>query len=312
MMRNIYFTLREWKNNKRFVLIKGAGDKAFCAGGYLLDPKYKLLEFIKYHYPIYAIIGSYAIPYIALIDGIVMGAGVGLSIHGRYRVATERTVFAMPEAKIGLFPDAGTTYFLPRLTGRLGWFLGLTGHRLKGPDTVKLGIATHYCKSENLKDLEDDLLRCSNESDIKAALDKFHIDDRSEFTLAPVLEKINYCFSADTMEEILSRLEKDGSKWAEDTTDTLLKMSPTSLKITLKLFDLGQRMSLPKCLQMEYRVCFNCIVNDDSDFYKGVKALLIDKGGAKWNPPTVAEVSEQHRDDHFSMLQQELDLKNKL
>ncbi|KAJ8958257.1 hypothetical protein NQ318_017400 [Aromia moschata] len=312
MIANIYFTLKEWKKRKQLVLIKGADEKAFCAGGdlnmaYTGDSNLDVIEYFKFQYSTDALINSYNIPYISIVDGIVMGSGVGLSIHGRYRVATERTLFAMPETKIGYFPDAGTSHFLPRLSGRLGWFLGLTGYRLKGTDTVKTGIATHYCKSENLKDLEDSLLNCSNESEIKTALDKYHMENCTEFSLTPYLEKINYCFSAETIEGILSRLEEDGSQWAKNTLNTLRKMSPTSLKITMKLLDLGKKLTLPECLQIEYRLAYN-LVNYGTDVYIGTKALVEKNRNPKWNPPTLSDVSENFVDKYFAKIPQELDL----
>lgn len=275
MVRKIYPILRDWEAKKDLVIIKGTGEKAFCAGGDVKSvveaarkgDKSVGRTFFREEYITNGLIGSYKIPYIAFIDGIVMGGGVGLSVHGKYRIATERTLFAMPETQIGLFPDVGGSYFLPRLSGRLGWYLALTGHRLKGVDVLKAGIATHYCESNQLNDLEQALLNCSNEQDINTTLCNFNKSDNSEFSLTPLMEKINHCFSANTVEEILVRLEKDGSKWAEGTMNLLNKMSPTSLKVTFKELELGKKLSLQECLQMEYRLAFNCL--DHKDFLEG-------------------------------------------
>lgn len=201
-----------------------------------------------------------------------MGGGVGLSVHGRYRIATEKTLFAMPETQIGLFPDVGGSYFLPRLNGQLGWYLALTGVRLKGPDVYKAGIATHFTDSSKLQSLEQDLLKTSNENDISNVLAQYHIDDKAQFSLSPFMDKINSCFSASTVEEIYSRLEKDGSKWAEETIALLNKMSPTSLKITVKQLELGKKMNLYECLQMEYRMAVNCV--DGHDFKEGNTRIM--------------------------------------
>ncbi|KAJ8911962.1 hypothetical protein NQ315_012773 [Exocentrus adspersus] len=275
MVRKIYPALKDWEPKKTLVIIKGAGDKAFCAGGDVKNVVEAGLKgdqsvgrtFFREEYTTNGLIGSYKIPYIAFIDGIVMGGGVGLSVHGQFRVATEKTLFAMPETQIGLFPDVGGSYFLPRLKGRLGWYLALTGYRLKGIDLLKAGIATHYCESNQLKDLEEALLNSSNEEDIKIILAKFNKTDKSEFSLKSVLEKIDNCFSANTVEEILERLERDGSTWAEGTINLLKKMSPTSLKVTFKELQLGQKLNLQECLQMEYRLAFHCLEN--KDFFEG-------------------------------------------
>nr|CAI5851417.1 unnamed protein product [Callosobruchus analis] len=189
MVKKLHPVLMDWESKKTLVLVKGAGDKAFCAGGDvkavisagLKGDKNLGYEFFKHEYATNGLIGRYKIPYIAFIDGIVMGGGVGLSVHGRYRVATEKTLFAMPETQIGLFPDVGGSYFLPRLPGRLGAFLALTGQRLKGSDVVKVGVATHLCDSKQLAELEEQLMNCSNESDIEAVLNKFNKKDVPDF-----------------------------------------------------------------------------------------------------------------------------------
>lgn len=275
MINKLYPVLKQWENEKKLVLIKGAGDKAFCAGGDVraiveagLRGEKLGHEFFRKEYTVNGMIGTYAIPYVAFIDGIVMGGGVGLSVHGHYRIATERTLFAMPETAIGLFPDVGGSYFLPRLGGKLGTYLALTGHRLKGADVLKAGIATHYCDSSVLKDLEGALLHTNSEHDVQEVLKKFSAKDTTPFSLDPVLPKINKCFSADSMEGIFKELQKDGSPWATNTLASLSKMSPTSLKVSFKVVNSGAKLSLQDCLQMEYRLAVNCLLN--KDFYEGL------------------------------------------
>lgn len=306
MVKKIYSVLKGWEDNKLLVIVQGAGEKSFCAGGDVRaiaeagckGNKQLGVEFFRTKYRLNGLIGSYKIPYIAFIDGIVMGGGVGLSVHGPYRIATERTIFAMPETQIGLFPDVGGSHFLPRLTGRVGWYLALTGRRLKGSDVVRVGVATHYCESKHLHELETELLQCSKTQDLERIIEKFDNKDIPEFTLQPILDKINYCFAPQTMEEIISRLEKDDSEWAKDTIQLLNQMSPTSLKITLKELELGKSLSLQECLQMEYKLATNCLEN--KDFYEGVRALLIDKDkNPKWNPSSLSEVSEDLVNSHF-------------
>uniref|UniRef100_A0A1A9ZYR0 3-hydroxyisobutyryl-CoA hydrolase, mitochondrial n=1 Tax=Glossina pallidipes TaxID=7398 RepID=A0A1A9ZYR0_GLOPL len=197
---------------------------------------------------------NYKIPYVALIDGITMGGGVCLSVHGKYRVATERTLFAMPETAIGLFPDVGESYFVPRLQETVGLFLGLTGHRLKCEDVLKAGIATHYCDSSKLSDLETTLLNCP------------------------------------------------------DADEALSKISPTSLKVTHRQLELGAELSLPRCLDMEYRIVLRHLQN--SDFKEGVRAMLIDKDQKpKWRPNTLEAVTEKRVQSFFARLSDMEELK---
>lgn len=152
MAEKIYNAINQWQNNKSMIIIKGNGGKAFCAGGdlkRLIDPKqYEMgVEFFKVEYTTYFMISNLKIPWISLIDGIIMGSGVGCSIHGKYRIATERTVFAMPETLIGAMPDIGSSYFLPRLRGYLGYYIGLTGTRLHGTGKIALHmliISNHH------------------------------------------------------------------------------------------------------------------------------------------------------------------------
>lgn len=275
MVTKLYPALKEWEGKKNLVIVRGAGEKAFCAGGdvkAIIEAGFKGnkqlgKDFFKNEYRTNGLIGSYKIPYIAFIDGIVMGGGVGLSVHGQYRIATERSLFAMPETQIGLFPDVGGSYFLPRMPGRLGWYLALTGYRLKGSDVLNAGIATHLVDSKELNNLESALLECTNNQDIENVLVNFSKKDNADFSLKPYLNQIDKCFGAQTMEAIVNRLKDDGSKWAEETLKLLNKMSPTSMKVTLKQLELGKNLSLDECLKMEYNLAVNCLEN--KDFYEG-------------------------------------------
>lgn len=278
MIKKIYPALKSWESEKSLVIIKGAGEKAFCAGGDVraitesgLKGENLGKEFFRSEYSLNALIGTYHIPYVAFIDGITMGGGVGLSVHGHYRVATERTLFAMPETAIGLFPDVGGTYFLPRLGGKLGLFLALTGHRLKGTDVYKAGIATHFCESSKLKDLEKELISCTNpESNVADILNKFSnesLPKNVEFSLCPYVEKIDSYFSAKTVEEIFKNLETDGTEWATKLLETLSTMSPTSLKISKQAIEEGASKDLQECLATEYRLAVHAC--EGHDFYEG-------------------------------------------
>ncbi|KAL5284761.1 hypothetical protein ACFFRR_006836 [Megaselia abdita] len=222
MVRKITKSLKKWETTKSLVVVKGTGEKSFCAGGDVralveAGPTYESKSFFKEEYAMNSLIGNYTIPYIALIDGITMGGGVGLSVHGKYRVATERTLFAMPETAIGLFPDVGGSFFLPKLKDHLGMYLGLTGYRLKGEDVHRAGIATHFCESSQILELERALLDIKDADDVDDVLKSFHKISDKDFVLKPHLQQITKCFNAGSVEEIFSNLERDGSEWAQKT-----------------------------------------------------------------------------------------------
>ncbi|XP_063981702.1 3-hydroxyisobutyryl-CoA hydrolase, mitochondrial [Diachasmimorpha longicaudata] len=310
MVSQMYSVLKEWETSKNLVVIRGSGDKAFCAGGdvkslarSLQEPGGRAhnCEFFRKEYTLNCLIGRFKKPYVALIHGITMGGGAGLAVHGKYRIATEKTVYAMPETAIGLYPDVGATYVLPRLRGHLGFYLGLTGHRLKGVDVKLTGVATHYVQSAKLEELTDVLLK-SGGKDLEKILDYYEDKTPAEFSLAEYLDKIDEYFSADTVEEIIDRLKKNKGEWAQGVADNLSKMSPTSLKLTLKAFHKGRRMNLPECLTMENRLS-NSVSRRDSDFYEGVRALLIDKDGKpRWNPGTLEQVTDDYIEGKFKTL----------
>uniref|UniRef100_A0A7N8XV79 3-hydroxyisobutyryl-CoA hydrolase n=1 Tax=Mastacembelus armatus TaxID=205130 RepID=A0A7N8XV79_9TELE len=269
MIRQIYPQLKTWEQDSEtdIVIIKGAGGKAFCAGGDIRAVMEAgkagdslTQDFFCDEYILNNAIGR---PYIALIDGITMGGGVGLSVHGRFRVATEKTLFAMPETGIGLFPDVGGGYFLPRLRGKLGLFLALTGFRLKGRDVQRAGVATHFVESQKVWKLK--------------------------------------LFSSSSVEGIMQNLKDDDSEFAKKQAETLSKMSPTSLKITYKQLQTGASLNLQDVLIMEYRLSQACMRG--CDFYEGVRAVLVDKDqNPKWSPSTLEEVSDQSVDQCFSSL----------
>lgn len=316
MIRDIYPVLKEWEADPAvsLVLIKGAGDRAFCAGGDVRavaeagkkgDDLTKL--FFKEEYMLNYAIGTLKTPYVAFINGITMGGGVGLSVHGHFRVATERTVFAMPETAIGLFPDVGGGYMLPRMKGKLGLYLALTGHRLKGCDIKHAGVATHFVTSEKLTDLESALLNLPDPqmNTVQNVLDNYDEmcsdEEQKEFVLEKHIHQINSCFDKPTIEEILQALRDDGSDWAMKQVETLHKMSPTSLKITLRQLQEGQNLSLSDCLKMEYRLTQRCM--EDNDFYEGIRAVLVDKdNNPKWRPGSLADVSNNKVNSYFKTL----------
>ncbi|XP_043478549.1 3-hydroxyisobutyryl-CoA hydrolase, mitochondrial [Leptopilina heterotoma] len=318
MINKIYPVLKQWETSKSLVLIKGAGEKAFCAGGDIKSLVTPLRddknghqfgqEFFRREYTLNHLIGTFKKPYIALLNGITMGGGVGLSIHGKYRIATDNTLFAMPETGIGLFPDIGGSYFLPRLKGKLGLYLGLTGHRLKGIDVYLAGLATHFVPKNQLDELVETLLNSKN-GNVEEILNNYQPKDlNQEFTLESRMKEINRCFSAQTIEEIIEKLQAEKSQWGDSVIETLRKVSPTSLKVTKKALDKGANFDLAESLIMEYRLACACLSKDD-DFYEGVRALLVDKDQKPvWNPKSLNEVTDELVNKRFSPLIDNLEL----
>ncbi|XP_007425369.1 3-hydroxyisobutyryl-CoA hydrolase, mitochondrial [Python bivittatus] len=316
MIRQIYPQLKKWEQDPEtyLIVIKGAGEKAFCAGGdirAITEAKKSgsrlTKDFYREEYILNNAIGTFQKPYVALIDGITMGGGVGLSVHGHFRVATERTVFAMPETAIGLFPDVGGGYFLPRLPGKLGYFLAFTGFRLKGRDVHTAGIATHFVEAEKMVALEKDLTELISPSKANVAdiLDSYHkkckLDQEKEFVLGEHMDKINSLFSANSMEEIIQNLKKDGSPFALNQLKTITKMSPTSLKITFRQLKEGVSLNLQDVLTMEYRLSQACMRGHD--FFEGVRAVLIDRDQSpKWKPAVLEEITDEFLDSCFKSL----------
>ncbi|KAK2588541.1 hypothetical protein KPH14_006320 [Odynerus spinipes] len=308
--------LKEWESSKKLVIIKGSGDRAFCCGGDLnimksVQPENATLPGIFFNtaYKLYHLVGTYKIPIVAFMNNITMGGGAGISIHNKYRVVTERSIFAMPEATIGFFPDGGCTYVFPRLQGQLGLFLGLTGYRLKGIDIIYSGIATHYILAERLQDLEQELLSCDS-MNIDEILEKYRANtDGLEFSLAPYMDKINTYFSADSVEEIIGRLQNDGSEWSRKIIKTLEKMSPASLKITHRALREGKELRFDDCIKMEYRLA-RSLINTYSDFYEGFKIIIEEKGRTpNWQQKSLREVTPDDVLKRFVSLSPELELK---
>uniref|UniRef100_A0AAY4EHQ6 3-hydroxyisobutyryl-CoA hydrolase n=1 Tax=Denticeps clupeoides TaxID=299321 RepID=A0AAY4EHQ6_9TELE len=301
MIRLIYPQLKKWEADTEtsVVIIKGAGEKAFCAGGDVTavaeagkSGDRLVKDLFREEYTLNNAIGTCRKPYVALIGGITMGGGVGLSVHGQFRVATEKTLFAMPETAIGLFPDVGGGYFLPRLKGKLGLFLALTGFRLKGRDVLRAGVATHFVESEKISALEKDLvdLRSPSVDDVAKVLDAYQGQ-----------VGIGLLFEATSVEGIMNNLKTDGSPFAQKQAEMLSKMSPTSLKLTLKQMQAGATMSLQEVFVMEYRLSQACM--NGHDFYEGVRAVLIDKDqNPKWKPSTLEEVTEKSVEKSFQSL----------
>jgi enoyl-CoA hydratase len=214
-----------------------------------------------------------------------MGGGVGISVHAPYRVATERTLFAMPETGIGLIPDVGGTHALARFPGEFGTWAGLTGARVKGGDCVAIGYCTHFVPSGEIAALKERLAH-SHESvaEVLATFDS----DPGELTLPALRDGIDYLFSQNQVEDILALLD-EGDGWAQEQAAIIRRMSPTSCKLTLHGLRAGEGATIEQCLKLEYRMV--SAIKGGHDFYEGVRAQLIDKDRApKWSPATLEEV----------------------
>ncbi len=308
--------LAYWQDSKHIkaVIIRGAGEKAFCAGGdirhiYQKGKEHGIEEARQFFHDEYRMnhrIHNFTKPYIALLDGITMGGGVGVSIHGSHRVATERFLFAMPETAIGFFPDVGGSYFLSRLAGELGIYLGLTGTRLNASDAMFAGLINEFTSSVHVHEIIDAIAGTNFSEEAKERvthiLHEFSV--KTELSeLATHSHQIDEFFSADTVEAIITRLEQDNKPWSQKALSQLKTKSPTSMKITLRQIREGVALNFDSCMQMEYRLCQRILAAHD--FYEGVRAVLLDKDNTPiWQPATLAEVDEATIDSYFQPLEE--------
>ena len=268
------------------VVIEGAGEKGFCAGGDIRAlhdwgqaGAPEATGFYRKEYQLNRQIKTFPKPYIALMDGITMGGGVGVSVHGSHRVATEKTMFAMPETGIGLLPDVGGTYFLPRLAGETGAWLVLTGARLKGADSLAAGVATHYTPSDNIAALKDAL---ADGGDVDAILAAHH--QAPEGARLPGQQAdIDRLFIGNSVADIVAALQDDGGDWAEAQAAAIKSKSPTSAAVALKQMRDGIKADFDACMRIEMRAVTRIMALPD--FYEGVRATIIEKTGApNWSP----------------------------
>jgi len=302
--------LAEWAGDDavKVVAIRGAGERAFCAGGDIralyeagMKKSSSALEFYREEYRLDAAVKHFPKPYVALLHGIVMGGGVGVSVHGSHRVGDETVTIAMPETGIGLFPDVGGSYFLSRLPGEIGMYLALTGERLKTADALYAGILTHFVPTRATEELLA-ALQAGNAPDF--ALRSF----AEEPGLSPVgsrREDIDRIFSEDSFDGILVALKADGSDWAKSTLKTLRGKSPTSVKITFHQIRQGARLDFDDCMRMEYRMVNRVMAGHD--FYEGVRATIIEKDNMPdWRPTELAQVTQSDVEAYFAPLSEEL------
>jgi enoyl-CoA hydratase len=291
------------------VLLEGAGERGLCAGGDIRS----LWESAnvggdlgrvmwREEYTLNARIAKFPKPYVAFMDGIVMGGGVGLSAHGGHRVVTERTRLAMPEAGLGFFPDVGGTWLLSHAPGEIGTYFGLTGQNMNGPDAIYADFADVVVPSRKLAALRETLAELdpgADSSRVKATIAGFANGDAGS-SVAAIRPRIDAWFAHGRMDDIMAALQRDGSELARSTLKTLSEKSPRGLIVTLKLLRLARASAtLEECLAREYRSALAVFTSDD--FREGVRAAIIGKDrNPKWSPSTIEEVTPEMIAPYFA------------
>jgi enoyl-CoA hydratase len=297
-------TLPRWAQDDAIqaVAIRGIGERAFCAGGDIramyesnVAGTKAAAKFLADEYRINAVIGAFPKPYIALTQGIVMGGGAGVSIHGSHRLADESLVFAMPESGIGFVTDIGATHFLSRCSGEAGMYLGLTGGRIGLADAIALGLFTHAVKAADHAALLD---RLADGVAPDAAIAPFVF--RAPASTLPSA-RLDTLFAAASVEAILERLDREGAPFAHETAALMRSRSPTSLKLIFRALRDAKSRNLNECLKMEYRIAARAVMAHD--FREGVRATLIDKDGKPhWQPSSFAGADEAAISGYFASL----------
>jgi len=304
MVKALAGQLTQWADDPSVahVVVKGAGEKAFCAGGdirSIYDARMEgqtegLSRFFGDEYILNAQIKSFPKPYIALIDGIVMGGGVGVSVHGSHRIGTEKTMFAMPETGIGFFPDVGGSYFLPRMPKKSGIYCALSAGRLKQGDALATGVLTHAVSSGSLADIEQAL---ETADDIGVALAP-HLIVPGQGPVTDNLDLIEEIFSAESAAEILERLEASTHDFAKEAFKAIGGKSPTSVLVAFEEMKRGASLSFDDCMKLEYRIVSRIL--EGVDFYEGIRAVLVDKDHTpKWSPSHISEVDRADLASYF-------------
>jgi enoyl-CoA hydratase/carnithine racemase len=308
--------IREWATHPAVgaVLLDGAGERAFCAGGdirALYDAAKSggrlPAQFWATEYKLNVLIARYPKPVIAIMDGLVMGGGVGLSAHAAHRIVTERSAVAMPEVSIGFFPDVGASFPLARAPGCVGTYLALTGNRTGAADAIHCGLADVHIAVAKLAEIHTALADCRTGDNVRARL--------AELSTAPApgglpaaRPWIDRCFSADRVENIVDRLQDSSENSAQAALQAMRKASPTSLKITLRnLREAASFKRVEECFQQDYRIALACIA--DHDFVEGIRAAIVDKDRKPaWRPDRLEAVTPEIVERHFHSVG-ELELK---
>ena len=311
MFRGIHEALDEFEADPAvgLILLEGAGERGLCAGGDIRS----LWESAnaggdlgrvmwREEYLLNARIAKFPKPYVAFMDGIVMGGGVGLSAHGAYRIVTERTRLSMPEVGLGFFPDVGGTWLLSRAPGEIGTYFGLTGQNMNGADAIYAGLADVSVPSRKLAALRETLVGLGDRADsarVRAAIAGFATGE-SASSVAAIRPRIDAWFAHGRMDDILTILQRDGSELARSILKILNEKSPRGLVVTLKLLRLARASAtLEECLAREYRAALAVFASDD--FREGVRAAIIDKDrNPKWSPAAIHDVTPEMIAPYFA------------
>lgn len=317
MVKAIYQQLQAWTDSAEIkaVVVCGLG-RAFCAGGDLRtvyqswDQPKQSQQFFQDEYRLNRAIFHFPKPYVALMDGITMGGGAGIAINGNYRIATEKLKFAMPETGIGFFTDVGSSYFLNRCPGKIGWYLGLTGSVITAADAHYAGLVDLVIDSKHTPELLTALAQTTWPEDWQATLSAVLMafaTSPAASTLASMQTSIDRCFSA-SIEQILACLDQQSSDtWSQQTSQRLRSRSPFSLKLVLEQLNRGKELSFDECMRMEYRIA-NRFVNNP-DFREGIRAAVIDKDHAPhWHTAQLAEVNAEAVANYFLPLPEQEEL----
>ena len=310
MVRGIREAMEQYLDDASIqaVILKGEGERGLCAGGDIRvlydmgkrrDPE--ATRFWREEFPLNYAISNYPKPYVVLMDGITMGGGVGLSAHGRHRIVTERTRLAMPETGIGYFPDVGATWLLPQAPGEVGTWMGLTGIEVDAAGAIYAGLADVLVPSDRLDALVEAIGALAGDAEdgnVEATIARFSVPT-TESALEKNRSVIDRCFGFDRVEDIIEALAVEGGEFAATTRDTMLKRSPTSLKLTLRLLRAGRQSSgLVECLEREFGAGAEILRNHD--FYEGVRAAIIDKDrNPQWSPTSLDEVQAESIDAYL-------------
>ena len=311
----VHETLQAWihDDDVQIVLVDhGEGTRGFCAGGDIrmlassgAGDASEARAFFAAEYRMNVAIKRFPKPYVTVLDGVTMGGGVGISVHGSHRIATERTTFAMPETGIGLFPDVGGGWFLPRLRGELGTWLATTGARLKGVDVAAARIATHFLPSELVPNLKRQLVSADYSGSAAEMVGEIlsratHAVPAGSFEAH--LDTINTCFARDAAEEIVSALSSDGGDWARAQLETLSTKSPETIKVALRQLREGAKLeTFEENMAMEYRIGWRKV--QSPDFLEGVRAVIIDKDNTPvWSPANLEAVTDADVSEYFEPL----------
>ncbi|CAO3609280.1 unnamed protein product [Cunninghamella echinulata] len=306
MIRNIAPQLKAWDVSKlaKVIIMKGINEGKFSVGDDVLEIVQKVnskdpdaLYYFQEKSALIQMISTLSTPYVSILDGYALGGALGLFAHGPFRIATEKTIFAMPEPTLGVLFNAGSSFYLPKLDGEIGTYLALTGTRLEGLDTFYSGIATHYVPSSRLSALEDRLidLETSEHDIIQKVLEKFvePLPTKRIGFQQNIRESIDRCFKYNTIEEIIHALDSEKqTSWTRETKHKLLSMSPTSLRVTLKTLRKSKSISLIDCLKLEFDLIQKFLVT--KDFHEGVEGILLNKPRRKpqWDPSTLNDITD--------------------